>query len=126
MNANNSYKQIATDFLMTASRGKPRDAFGKYVADQFKHHNIYFKGDAESLIQGMEEAARKNPEKVCAIKRIIQEEHLVAVHSHVYKSPGDPGAAVIHIFRFENDKIVELWDFGQPVPATTINENGMF
>jgi predicted SnoaL-like aldol condensation-catalyzing enzyme len=34
--------------------------------------------------------------------------------------------AVMHIMRFENDKIAELWDFGQPVPKDMVNENGMF
>ncbi|HEU4860903.1 MAG TPA: hypothetical protein VFT15_13750 [Chitinophagaceae bacterium] len=55
------YKQIATDFLMLASKGNPREAFSKYVAKNFKHHNIYFKGDRESLMIAMEDNAMKNP-----------------------------------------------------------------
>jgi predicted SnoaL-like aldol condensation-catalyzing enzyme len=34
--------------------------------------------------------------------------------------------AVMHIFRFEGDKIAELWDFGQEAPKDMPNENGMF
>ena len=30
------------------------------------------------------------------------------------------------IVRFEGDRIVELWDIGQPVPAESVNANGMF
>jgi len=122
----NDHKLIATDFLMLASKGKSRDAFSKYVDKHFKHHNIYFKGDGESLMIAMEDNAKKNPDKICEIKRAIQEDDLVTVHSHVRQNPGDPGAAVVHIFRFENDKIVELWDLGQPVPLETVNENGIF
>ncbi len=33
---------------------------------------------------------------------------------------------IIHIFRFDNNKIVELWDLGQSLPAEQINENGIF
>lgn len=120
------YKQIATDFLMLASKGKAREGFSKYVDTNFKHHNIYFKGDGESLMIAMEDNAKKNPAKIFEIKRALQEGDLVAVHSHVRQKPGDPGAAVVHIFRFENNKIVELWDLGQAVPLETVNENGIF
>jgi predicted SnoaL-like aldol condensation-catalyzing enzyme len=47
-------------------------------------------------------------------------------HSRVRQNPGDPDYAVMHIFRFEADKIAELWDFGQEVPKDIVNENGMF
>ena len=122
----NDYKQIARDFLMLASKGKSREAFSKYVDKKFKHHNIYFKGDGESLMIAMEDNAKKNPNKVFEIKRSLQDGDLVATHSHVRQKPGDPGAAVAHIFRFEDDKIAELWDLGQAVPLETVNENGIF
>ena len=69
----NDYKQIATDFLMLASKGKSREAFSKYVSKNFKHHNIYFKGDGESLMIAMEENAKKNPDKIFNIKRSLQD-----------------------------------------------------
>ena len=117
---------MAIDFLMLSSNGNSREAFSKYIGNNFKHHNIYFKGDGESLMIAMEENARKNPNKICDIKRFLQDGDLVATHSHVRQKPGDPGTAVVHIFRFENDKIAELWDLGQPVPLETVNENGIF
>lgn len=122
----NDYKQMASDFLILASKGKAREAFSKYIGQDFKHHNIYFKGDGESLMTAMEDNAKKNPDKIFEIKRALQEDALVTIHSHVRQKPGDPGAAVVHIFRFENDKIAELWDLGQPVPLETVNENGIF
>ena len=108
----NNHKQIGTNFLMLASKGKSREAFSKYVDRNFRHPNIYFKGDGESLMIAMEDNAKKNPDKIFEIKRVIQEDNLVTVHSHVRQRPRDPGAAVVHIFRFENDRIVELgtWD----------------
>jgi predicted SnoaL-like aldol condensation-catalyzing enzyme len=42
------------------------------------------------------------------------------------RRPGDPGLAVIDIFRCEADEIVEHWDVIQDVPAESINPNGMF
>ena len=122
----NDYKQTAIDFLMLASKGKSKEGFSKYVGKDFKHHNIYFKGDGESLMIAMEDNAKKNPDKILEIQRSLKDGKLVAVHSHVRQKPGDPGAAVVHIFRFEDDKIAELWDLGQPVPLETVNENGIF
>ena len=122
----NDHKQIAIDFLTLASMGKAREAFDRYASKNFRHHNIYFKGDGESLLIAMEENAKKNPDKVFEIKRTLRDGDLVATQAHVRQKPSDPGAGVVHIFRFEDDKIVELWDLGQPVPLETVNENGMF
>ena len=111
---------------MLASQGRAREVFSKYVDRNFKHHNIYFKGDSESLMTAMEENAMKNPDKICDMKKALRDGALVATHSHIRQKPSDPGAAVVHIFRFENDKIVELWDLAQAVPLETVNENGIF
>lgn len=109
-----------------AARGDSREAFSLYVAQDFRHHNAWFKGDADTLMKAMEESAKENPDKTFEIQRTLEDGELVAVHSHIKQNPQDLGAAVIHIFRFEDDKIAELWDFGQPVPADQVNENGMF
>ena len=79
----NGYKQTAIDFLMLASKGNSKEAFSKYVGKNFKHHNIYFKGDGESLMIAMEDNAKKNPNKIFDIKRSLEDGDLVATHSHV-------------------------------------------
>ena len=47
-------------------------------------------------------------------------------YSHIKQNETDRGAAVCHIFRFENNKIVEMWDVGQLIPENMLNEMGMF
>lgn len=121
-----TYKEIALDFLYLAAKGASRQAFRKYVSENFKHHNVYFKGDAETLMTAMEENAQQVPNKIFEVKHALADGDLVAVHSHVRPTPDSLGYAVMHIFRFEGGKIAELWDFGQEVPADMINENGMF
>jgi predicted SnoaL-like aldol condensation-catalyzing enzyme len=74
----------------------------------------------------MEENARDNPNKTLDMKLAIEEGDLVAVHSHVRLKPDRPGGAVVHIFRFEEGRIVELWDVGQEVPEQSPNQYGMF
>lgn len=119
-------KEAAMDFLRLVASGKVREAYRKYVGPEFRHHNAYFRSDAESLMAAMEENAAKNPNKVLEIQRALQDGDLVAVHSHIRQQPGDRGAAVVHIFRFQGDRIVELWDLGQEVPESSPNELGMF
>jgi predicted SnoaL-like aldol condensation-catalyzing enzyme len=121
-----SNKNTAVSFLKLASSGKVQEAYSKFVGAGFRHHNPFFEGSAKSLQAGMEANALQNPDKVLEVKRVIAEGELVAVHSHVQQKPGERGAAVVHIFRFENGRIVELWDLGQPVPEESPNQFGMF
>jgi predicted SnoaL-like aldol condensation-catalyzing enzyme len=126
MKMNFSHKEQAVSFLQLVASGKVREAYQKYIGPEFCHHNAYFPGDAESLMLAMEENAVVSPNKVFEVKRIIEENDLVVVHSHLKQKPEDLGVAVVHICRFKNDKIVELWDLGQPIPENSPNENGMF
>jgi len=121
----NSEKQIAINFLKMISEGKVEEAFKNYVSADFKHHNPYFKGDAESLMSAMLEDAENNPEKELKVLRSLADGALATVHSHVKQNPLDAGFVLVHIFKFEAQKIVELWDLGQEIPDETINENGM-
>ncbi len=121
-----SHKDIAIDFLKQASSGKVTEAYRLYVAANFRHHNPYFKGDAATLAAAMQENAAQNPDKAIDIYHTLEEGDLVAVHARVRLKPGDRGIATVHLFRFEDDRIVELWDVGQPVPEKSPNENEMF
>ena len=120
------HKDAAVSFLRLAGSGKVREAYERYVGASFRHHNAFFPGDRESLLKAMEENAAKNPSKVLDVKRVLEDEGFVVVHSHVRQHPDDRGAAVVHVFRFENGRIAELWDVGQPVPKDSPNQHGMF
>ena len=119
-------KDAAIAFVELASSGHTQEAYTQFIGKGFRHHNPYFDGTAEALMAAMEENTRQNPGKVLEVKRVIAEGEFVVVHSHVQQKPGDRGAAVVHIFRFEAGRIVELWDLGQPVPEKSPNQHGMF
>ncbi len=119
-------KEKALSFLNLIVSGNIREAYEQFIGPNFCHHNPYFRGDAESLMLAMEENAVQNPHKIFEVKLAIEEGDKVSVYSHIRQNPDDRGAAVVHIFLFENDKVVELWDIGQPLPEKSPNENGMF
>jgi predicted SnoaL-like aldol condensation-catalyzing enzyme len=121
-----SRKDTAVSFLRLVSAGKVREAYERSVSENFRHHNAYYRGDRESLLRAMEDNAAKNPNKVLDVKLALEDGHYVAVHSHVRQHPQDRGAAVVHLFRFEGERIAELWDVGQALPPESPNQNGMF
>jgi predicted SnoaL-like aldol condensation-catalyzing enzyme len=121
-----SNKDAAISFLTLVAAGRVRDAYAKHIGEKFRHHNPCFAGDRQSLMTAMEDNARQSPNKRLEVLRALEDGDLVAVHSHIRQNPDDRGAVVVHIFRFDGDRIVEAWDAGQPVPEQSINEFGMF
>lgn len=119
-------KTAAMQFLHLTSIGKVSEAFDLYVASDFRHHNVFFKGDSHSLKTAMEESAINLPAKQLEIQFAIEEGNRVAVYSKITISPGEPGIALVHFFRFRDSKIVELWDLAQAAPDEIVNENGLF
>lgn len=117
---------MALNFLHLITSGNPRKAFELHTTSEFIHHNAFYKCDAESLIKAMEEDLQRNPQKIFKVLRSLQEGDLVAIHSRARQDQNDPGMAIIHIFRFHQGKIMELWEIIQPVPSRNINESGMF
>jgi predicted SnoaL-like aldol condensation-catalyzing enzyme len=121
-----SRKATAVAFLRQAATGQAREAFRTYTGAGFRHHNPFFRGDAESLARAMDENVAKNPDKVLEVQRVLEDSDLVAVHARVRLRPDQPEVAVVHLYRFEGDVIVELWDVAQPAPKDMVNEHGMF
>jgi predicted SnoaL-like aldol condensation-catalyzing enzyme len=117
----------ALSFLKLAASGKVSEAFEKYVSRQdFRHHNPYFAGDAQSLKKGMMEAHTKFPDTRLEVQYVFESEDRIAVHSRVVHAPDQPEITVVHIFRFERDRIAEMWDIGIQAPPDSPNENGLF
>jgi predicted SnoaL-like aldol condensation-catalyzing enzyme len=118
-------KTIAANFLQYARAGD-RAAVEGLVARGARHHNPYFAAGMPSLLDAMVGAAKSAPDREVDVKRVIADSDYVVIHSHIRHKPGDLGVAVVHIFRFEGDQIVEIWDLGQEVPAENPNSDGMF
>jgi predicted SnoaL-like aldol condensation-catalyzing enzyme len=110
-----------------AGFGKTEDAYARFIAPNFIHHNQYFKGDRESLRSAMAEAHEKSPNKLIDVKQAFEDGDFVITHSLVVRgNPSEPDIAVVHIFKFKGDKVVELWDLGQLLSKDSPNENGAF
>ena len=116
-------KETALKFLETCALKNPKTAFAEYTNANFKHHNQYFAGDGETLMNAMIEADKTQPNKAFVVKQVFETDDRVACYSLVTKDAME--IAVVHMFRFENGKISEMWDVGQIIEKDSPNKNGM-
>jgi predicted SnoaL-like aldol condensation-catalyzing enzyme len=123
----NNKKEMAISFLKMAATGDVEEAYRKFIAPDFIHHNQYYRGDRETLKAGMITANVASPNKSIEVKMVLEDGDKVMTLSKVTrKEPGAEDIAVVHIFRFENDCVAELWDLGQMISKDSPNENGPF
>ena len=120
-----SKKEIAIEFLKQAASGKVDEAYASVTAS-FRHHNPYFAGDAGSLKAGMAEAHQQFPNTTLEVLHAWEDGDMVAIHSRVSHAADQPDISVVHMFRFEEDRIAELWDVGMEAPKESPNDNGLF
>jgi len=121
-----AHKESALDFLHLVVSGNIDEAYDKYVNMYGKHHNVNFSAEFSSLKRGMIENHTQFPNKRLMVKNVLGDGNLVAIHSNIVMKMGEPGMAVVHIFRFEDGRIIEMWDISQAIPNDTSNRLGAF
>jgi predicted SnoaL-like aldol condensation-catalyzing enzyme len=119
-------KRAAVQFLQLVVAGQIEKAYQKHVDLGGKHHNISVPAGFPALQTSMIENHAMFPSKQLVVQHVLGEKEFVAVHSRVVLTPDGEGLQTFHLFRFQDDKIVELWDCGQQVPADSPNEDGVF
>jgi predicted SnoaL-like aldol condensation-catalyzing enzyme len=119
-------KHAAVEFLQLVVAGRIDDAYRTYVDPQGKHHNPFFPPGFRALQKAMKENHVQLPSKQLTIKNVLGDGDLVAVHSHIVSRPDETGVQAVHVFRFHSDRIVEMWDCIQPLPADSPNTDGAF
>ena len=119
-------KQAAIDFLQLVVAGRIDEAYQKHVDMRGKHHNAFFPSGFANLKKAMAENEGINPGKRLTVVNALADGDLVAVHSHLKVGKGEPDMTVVHLFRFADSKIIEMWDCGQRLPADSPNSDGAF
>lgn len=118
-------KEVAKTFLTMAASGEIKPAYDRFIAPNFTHHNLYFKGDRQSLMDAMLESDKKDPNKSFEIQKTYEDGDTVITHSLVRRKTAD-SIAVVHICKIQGGKILEMWDIGTLIPKDSPNENGPF
>jgi predicted SnoaL-like aldol condensation-catalyzing enzyme len=95
--------------------------------DEYIQHSATVPDGFEGLMSLVEAFDNEFSAYGVSVKRMIAEGDFVVAHCHyTYGRPDDLGSAIVEIFRFEGDLMVEHWDVIQPVPRESLNTNGMF
>jgi len=97
-----------------------------YIRPDYIQHSMLAAPGVQALKDWLDERAKDSPDAVQTIHRAFADGDHVIVHVHVSRWEGDPGFAVVDIFRLEDGMIAEHWDVLQEVPTNPINPNGMF
>ena len=126
MKSDQSLKEASMEFLHLVVAGRIDEAYDKHVDLNGKHHNPFFPAGFPALRAAMIENHSMFPNKQITIKNILEDGDMVAVHSHIVLRSEEAGIAAVHLFRFHDGKIVEMWDCGQPLPPDSPNTDGMF
>lgn len=97
-----------------------------YIAPGYIQHSSLAEPTVQALKDFLDFVKVQSPEGTHNLKRAFVDGDHVIVHHHVIRHAGDPGLAVVDIFRVEDGMIVEHWDVLQDVPAAPVNPLPMF
>ncbi|HZV58010.1 MAG TPA: nuclear transport factor 2 family protein [Sphingobium sp.] len=101
-------------------------AVDRYIAPDYIQHSQMAPPGRDALKTFLDMIRTATPQAVHDIKRMFADKDHVIVHYHVRRFPGDPGFAVMDIFRIEDGRIVEHWDVTMDVPTDGPNPNSPF
>ncbi len=101
-------------------------AVDRFIAPHYVQHSSLAEPGVAALKAFLDMVREQSPDARQTIHRTLADGDMVAVHVHVERFPGDPGLAVVDMFRCQNGMIVEHWDVLQDVPARPVNPHSMF
>lgn len=110
------------DVLMPMDSARVDD----YIAPDYLQHSSLAEPGVAALKAFLDFVKGQSPDATHNIKRSMVDGDLVMIHHHVIRHVGDPGMAVVDIFRVADGRIVEHWDVLQDVPEKPVNTVGMF
>lgn len=98
----------------------------RYISPDYIQHSQMAEPGVDSLKRFLDARRADSPEAEQHLKRAFADGDHVVIHYHVIRFRGDPGFAVMDIFRLEDGMVVEHWDCVQEVPTKSPNPNSMF
>lgn len=114
------------EFYENAINRKDFAATRPLVGPTYIQHNPRIADGVEGLQAFIGDLRTRFPDLHAEVKQLYADGDVVIGHVHGVRVPGEPGTAIVDIFRFEDGRIVEHWDVMQPVPTESANANGLF
>jgi predicted SnoaL-like aldol condensation-catalyzing enzyme len=118
--------QLVLDMFAAVLNPMDSAAVDRFISPTYIQHNQMAEPGREGLKRFLDMIRGQTPDAVHDVKRAFVDGDHVTVHYHVRRWPGDPGWAVMDIFRLENGMIAEHWDVMQDVTQGGPNPLGPF
>jgi predicted SnoaL-like aldol condensation-catalyzing enzyme len=125
-------RNVVTEYFNLVASGRFKDGL-RFFSPQCITHNPFIGGSMDSLTAAMIAASKqvdmKGSDIAFVVKHILVDGELVAVHTQLLSFKSNPekgGLRQVHLFRFEDDKIVEYWDITQQILDSMPNAAGAF
>ena len=119
-------RQAVLEFYELAINQKDYQAAEKYIGAHYIQHNPMAKDGKDGLKSFIEYLRANQPDYHSEIVRSFADGNYVILHVRNTPAPGEPGKAIVDIFRLEAGKVVEHWDVVQAIPENPANDNTMF
>jgi predicted SnoaL-like aldol condensation-catalyzing enzyme len=120
-------KRTVLDFYEAGLNQKDFQTTARLIGDRYLQHNPRIADGIDGLEAFIGTLRQDFPALRAEVKRIFADGDFVIAHVYGVRVPGQPGTAIVDIFRLDPDgRIVEHWDVMQPIPETAANQNGMF
>ncbi|MGB3794844.1 MAG: nuclear transport factor 2 family protein [Alteraurantiacibacter sp.] len=93
----------------------------EYIAEDYIQHHQNVEPGRDALKNFLDWASSQPGEAEQILHRAFVDGDHVTLHYHVIRHNGDPGFAVMDIFRVENGRIAEHWDVMQDINPDRLN-----
>lgn len=113
--------QLVRDMFEQVLLPLDSSAVDRYIAPDYIQHHQNVEPGRDALKKFLDWAKSQPGEAVHDLKRVFADGDHVMLHYHVIRHEGDPGFAVMDIFRIENGMIAEHWDVMQDVDPKRLN-----
>ena len=125
-------KNIVVEYFRLIGSGRFKEGL-RFFSPDCKTHNPYIAGSiavlTDAMVAANKEGASKYPQPEFTVKNVLADGNLVAAHTQLLSNkskPSEGGLRQVHLFRFEDNKIVEYWDVTQQVMPNMSNASGAF
>ncbi|MEO8465581.1 MAG: nuclear transport factor 2 family protein [Gammaproteobacteria bacterium] len=104
-------------------------AMARYFDAKLIQHDAEIGDSGHGDEEFLSNRRKENPQQFLAteqyhtvVDNLLADGDLIAVKSHVYTNPRDPGRVFVDIWHVVGGSFVEHWDVVQPVPAAPLND----
>jgi predicted SnoaL-like aldol condensation-catalyzing enzyme len=98
----------------------------RYLGASFIQHDPAIEDGVAGFTRYHQRLRATYPRYSYEIRRAVSSGGLVTVHALQRPNPWHRGDVQIHMYRVVNGALAEHWAVGNPIPATSLNANGLF